>query len=188
MRGFKMRKITKNDISNSNYTTRKIKDLFAPTSWILEGEEIDSMMDQCESQGYIALDYEDRNQRQFVSIRNTYMLRCKESGRVYIEALIKDDKIFALFDCITTLNNEFPFKKWMILEKELENYYRQFDFVSKAKLNLPSKLDPFTHIYHKTNFFITSKQIVFSFYHREREIFDFLRSSMLSPRAFTYIN
>lgn len=174
-----MKKLKKIDAVPSNCKAKKVKNLMAPTSWILEGDEIDKLMDECENQGYIAMDYEKSEMRRFINLRNTYELRCKNEGRVYIEVFVKEDRAFALFDCITTLNNELPFTKWMILEKELENYYSQFDFVNKANLNLPSNMAPFTHIYHKTNYFISSKQIVFSFFLESSEIFEFVRKSMV---------
>lgn len=163
-------------IENGSYKRIKIEPLpFTPRTG-LAGEKIDEILREAEEKGYLTIPLKNREHK-YLSLQNTYLNQCREKKQLYVEVFVEDEwnRAFACFDTISLdpENQEFSISE-MILNLELKTYYENLPLKDRRRLFLPAHMNPYTRSLHKTNFFILQKQICFSFYQDQPEIFNFV--------------
>lgn len=164
-------------IENGSYKRIKVEPLNSAIREGLSGDRIDQIIREAEEEGFISIPNKKRGMQQYVSLCNTFLEKCRQKNKVYVEVFIEEkwNRAYACFDTISlpVEQQKLPISQF-ILEKELETYYDKMDFLRKRRLRLPANMNPYTRNQHDINFFILPKQICFSFYQDQPEIFNYV--------------
>jgi hypothetical protein len=173
-------------IENGSYKRIKVEPLNCAVRSGLAGEVIDKIVRESEEKGFISIPLKLRDMQPYVSLRNTFLERCKQKKVIYVEVFVDDkwNRAFACFDTISLPYDQQQFEvSTFILETELENYYKRLTRLENRRLSLPAGLNPYTRSQHKTNFFILPKQLCFSFYQNQPEIFLYVLNKIHARRV-----
>lgn len=162
-------------LENGTYKKTTVKPFPFQTRMGLSGERVDEILQDAEEKGFLTIPLKNRDHKQ-LSLQNTYLARCKEKKQLYVEVFVDDEwnRAFACFDTISLPKEDQHFViSEMILSVELNTYYENLSPEERGRLFLPAHMNPYTRSMHTTNFFILPKQICFSFYQNQPEIFNF---------------
>jgi len=163
-------------IENGTYRRTRVK---TTAGWRdgITGDNVEKILDECEQKGFLAVPSKERHIKKYTSLRDSFLSRCREKNKIYIEVFIenKENRAFACFDTIS-LNYKkriFPVSE-MILETELNYYYESLTTTECSKLCLPADLNPYSQKQHRLHYFCLPKQICFAFYLDHTQIFEYL--------------
>lgn len=173
-------------IENGSYKRIKVETFNSTIKSGLAGKAIQKTIREAEEKGFIAIPLKQRDLRQYVSLRNTFLETCRREQRVYVEVFIDEkwNRAFASFDTISLPYGQQKFSvSEFILAAELETYYNSLTYLENRRLSLPAGLSPYSRSQNKTNFFILPKQICFSFYQDRPEIFLFVLNKIHASRV-----
>lgn len=166
-------------IENGTYKRIKVEPFSFTSRTGLSGEAIDQILRESENKGFLSLPLKQRDTK-YEHLRNTYLAQCTEKGQLYVEVFADEEwnRAFACFDTISFRSADFSSEGFaiseMILWLELKTYYERLPDKDRWRLFLPAHMNPYTRSQHKINFFILPKQICFSFYQNQPEIFYFV--------------
>jgi len=171
-----MNEFTPVNIENGSYKRIKVEPFPFYILTGLQGPKIEELLHEAEAKGYLTIPLKKRSHSE-QRLRHTYLDRCRKKKQIHIEVFVDDEwnRVFVCFDLITLDSDQQEFLiSEMILSKELNTYYEGLSEKERGRIYLPAFLNPYTHSRHKTNFFILPKQICFSFYQNQPEIFRFV--------------
>lgn len=169
-------------IENGSYKRIKVETFNSTIRSGLEGEAIHKIIGEASERGFIVIPLKQRDWQLYVSLRNTFLETCRKEKKLYVEVFVDEkwNRAFASFDTISLPYDQQKFKvSEFILAAELDTYYKSLTEFENRKLNLPAGLNPYSRTQHKTNFFILPKQICFSFYQDQPEIFHYVLNKNL---------
>lgn len=164
-------------IENGSYKRTKVETLNSTIRSGLAGDTVQQIIGEAEEKGFISIPLKQRDMQQYISLRNTFLEKCRKAQRIYVELFVDEkwNRAFASFDTISLPYGQQQFAvSEFILAAELETYYKSLTRLEKGRISLPAGLNPYSRSQHKTNFFILPKQICFSFYQNQPEIFHFV--------------
>lgn len=148
-------------LPNRIYKTKKMSISGKNKRVITDSPEVDAIIENSLTGGYIVFPQMMNSGRLFFDLRNTYYYKCMENNQTCIEFFIyeKKDKGYMVIDNTTKTDKSFKFD-YVFVEKELEAYYSQFDAYTSANLRIPKGLSV---IEGHPNYEVTHKKIAVSF-------------------------
>lgn len=164
-------------IENGSYKRIKVEPFNSTIRNGLAGDAVQQIIEEAEEKGFISIPLKQKDIRQYIGLRNTFLEKCRKAQRICVEVFVDDkwNRAYASFDTISLPYKQQKFTvSELILADELETYYKSLTGVENRRLGLPAELNPYSRKQHKTNFFIFPKQICFSFYQNQPEIFQFV--------------
>ncbi|EGE1848530.1 hypothetical protein DL988_22025, partial [Shigella flexneri] len=114
-------------IENGSYKRTKVETFNSTVRDGLTGDVVQQIIGEAEEKGFIAIPLKQRDMQQYISLRNTFLEKCRKVERIYVEVFVDEkwDRAFASFDTISLPYEQQRFLvSEFILAAELETYYK----------------------------------------------------------------